>query len=409
MNFAEKTSNTIRNNAGLWIFIVLVIGSGLFSHLLTQEYEVEVDGGRKQVGLVAKLLLGFSYGLSVCLIALFWRESREKFTLVGGLWLALLGWSVGSIFWGQFNLNTGMRLFGFLGCTLIGVMLYACSENIRQLLTNLFWVCVAGIVINLIFLDLATLTDFSARNIKGVFFQKNGLGHFSVFALFIAGFVMISRTGFYRWLSVLLLLIAARLLLLSSSMTSNLLIPIALMTGCCSLMIQRYRFGWVFVSIGTLIGVLMIFYYWAEFFDFIGKKTTFTGRTFIWQEYWALIEQRFWLGHGYGAYPQKLTHWLKVGPHNGYIETLYYIGVIGTGLLAVIIVLMFKHWWVIVWAKRLALESSFLISFLIMFLALNTTETYLLNRSGLYWPLFVYASLQLSWLSKLTASTTQDQ
>ena len=160
--------------------------------------------------------------------------------------------------------------------------------------------------------------------------------------------------------------------------------------------------GWIVISGFVVLCGSLLTLYWDDFFALIGKSTTFSGRLSHWQLYWTLIEQHLLAGHGYGAYPfsEKQTYWLTAGPHNGFIEMTYYIGAIGTLIMSLIIGLSAKNWWSIVKEKTLAFESSFLISFLAVFLTLNLMETYMLNRSGLFWPLFVYTSLQLALLNK---------
>jgi exopolysaccharide production protein ExoQ len=394
----SKVLNWCRSSSNSLIFITLLLGSGVFSHLLTNEYSL--DGERRQIALSAKLLLAFSYGLSMSLIAVFWREFKLKITGVSWIWLILVIWTILSVVIGQFNTHTVIRLVGFLGCSLIGLMLFVCTKNLRQALRCLLWVGATLIVINVFSLGLSGMTDMSAHSIKGVFYQKNLLGHFSFLTMFIAAFVMFNKSGIHRWISIVIFGTAFWLLILSASMTSNILIPIAALAVLASVVIGYYQRGWIFVGLTVVLLSLLLLLNWTELFTLLGKNTTFTGRTFIWGEYWALIEQHMFIGHGYGAYPETLTEWLKLGPHSGYIELMYYTGLIGVAIMLMIVGLAIKNWWNIVKYKKMVFEAGFLLSFLAVFLSLNITETYMLNRSGLFWPLFVYATLQLAWLNK---------
>jgi exopolysaccharide production protein ExoQ len=394
----SKFENWCRNNSSSLVFLVLLVGSGLFSQLLTNEYSM--DGGRRQIALSAKLLLASSYGFSMLLIMAFWREFKQKFTGTEGLWLVLSVWTLLSVVLGQFNVHALVRLFGFFGCTLIGVMLFVCTSNLRQVMMTLLWVATTLIVVNVYSLGLSGMIDMSAHNIKGVFYQKNLLGHFSFLTMFISGFIMFNKAGVIRWFSILIFSLACWLLILSSSMTSNLLIPIATLAVLASVIIGYYQRGWMIVGSAIVVLSLLLILNWSEIFSLLGKNTTFTGRTFIWDEYWTLIKERLFTGHGYGAYPEQITEWLKVGPHSGYVELIYYIGAIGAVIMTMILGFAYKNWWNIVRYKKMTFEASFLFSFLAVFLSLNITETYMLNRSGLFWPLFVYVTLQLAWLNK---------
>ncbi len=395
-------SNNIINSSHkyfqFFVFFTLLVVSGAFSHLLSSEYLL--DGGRSQISLLAKLLLVFSYVAALSLFVVHWGEFKNKVTVTVWLWLALMFWATISVFIGQFNIYTLMRLAGLLGCTLIGLMLYVSTVNLTQAVKILFCVCIAITLLNLVYINGDALLGFSAKNINGVFVQKNLLGHFSLLALFITSFAFVRLSGGYRLLSLVGFGAAAWLLFLSTSMTSNLLIPIAITAILASLVVGRYKYGRYAVLIIILLLAIGLIVNWTEILSLLGKNSTFTGRTSIWSEYGALIIQRPFIGHGYGAYPEVNTALIKLGPHSGYIEQLYYTGVIGSVIMIALVVQMIKHWWQIVQDYSLAFEACFLLGFMAVFLALNLTETYFLNRSGLFWPLFIYCSLQLSWLSK---------
>jgi len=388
----------LRSQSTIVIFLSLLLGSGVFSHLVTGDYVNDSSG--KQVALTAKLLLACSYGLSLSLIVLFWQEFKAKMTPAVWVWAGLISWCAISLMFGQFSIPTMIRFAGLLGATLIGFMLFVCTENVKQALKPLFWGMVAIIIINVFYLDGAILLDSETKNIKGVFFQKNQLGQFSFLAMLISGFVFFTQPKAYKFVGSITFVVAAWLLYLSTSTTSNLLVLITLVTIAAIVIMRCYaKGGWGVLAVILLAGSILAFN-WNDAFSLIGKNATLTGRTSIWAEYWTLIEQRMWLGHGYGAYPEKITHWLRLSHHNGYISLLYYSGIIGSCIMAVIIGLAIKQGLYIVRNSTLTLEAYFLITFLIVFLTVNISETYMLNRSGLFWPLFIYATLQLALLRK---------
>jgi len=389
-----------RHYSNVLILIAVLIGSGIFSHLLTGEYSI--DGGRKQIGLTAKLMLAFSYSLSLGLILLYWQEFKQKIGTISWLWGALILWAAVSVVLGQFNMHTVMRLMGLVGCTLIGFMLFVCTQNLRHVVLLMFWVCLSIIIINLFYIDGSILMDVSAKNVKGVFGQKNSLGHYSVLTMFLCVFTYLATIGRVRWLSALLLITASWLLLLSSSMTSYVLVPVAVFVGVSTLIISRYQRGGLAIAGVSIFLACMLAWNWPEFSSLIGRDPTFTGRTNHWAEYWSLIEQRMVIGHGYGAYPEKQIYWLLMGPHNGYIGVLYQTGIIGLLMILALVAASFKNLWNIISKRKFVFESYFLSGFLIVFLTLNLVETYIYHRSGVYWPLFVYATLQLAWLQKQT-------
>jgi len=381
-------------------YLSLLIVSGAFSHILTGEYSN--DGGRLHVALSAKLLLASSYMISVMLIASFWQELKNKQVSLFWLWTLLVAWSFTTLVMGQLSASALMRLGGAIGCTLTGVMIYVCFKRIADFIEVIFWACLTVMIINLAHIDWHVLVSPSSENIKGVFVQKNLLGHISFLTMFISCYMFYEKSNWIRPISVISFLCALWLLLLSTSMTSNLLIPIAIYTASVTFVMSYYRKGTVVIVVLTTSLLSLLALKWKELFSLLGKSTTFTGRTNHWETYWKLIEQNLWTGHGYGAYPfsEPQTYWLTAGPHSGYVESLYYIGIIGLMLIFAIVLITLKNGWLCLKNKALVFETSFALSFLAVFLALNITETYMLNRSGLFWPLFVYISLHLAYLNK---------
>ena len=89
-----------------------------------------------------------------------------------------------------------------------------------------------------------------------------------------------------------------------------------------------------------------------------------------------------------------------VGAHNGYIELTYQTGMVGLIIMLTIVGLTLKKWWLIVKENSYIFEACFLFSFIVAYLILNLVETYMLHRSGFYWPLFIYVTLQVAFLNK---------
>ena len=380
-----------------FIVVSLLLGSGVFSHILSPEYLLE--GGRLQIAFPARVLLTASYVIAGSLICLSWRELLNRLSVVCYLWGAVLLVSIISVVYNQLNPFAGVKLLGFLGCSFVGIMLFVCPQNFRRSVELIFWVCAGIVFINVYYLLFYSSLNIANPDIKGVFIQKNQLGHFSFLAVFVSSFIIICWNRFYRWLAVIVLCLACWLLFLSKSITSNFLIIIAIISCGSSFAIWRFRFGWLVVSAFIPLAASGIFFYWPDLFALVGKSPDFTERTAIWMDYWGLIQQKIIFGYGYGAYPDNPTRLLRMGTHSGYVQLLYFWGVAGVGLIFSILVFACKGWWLAVRKRGNLLELCFCGSFLVVFLALNITETYMLNRSGLIWPLLVYCSLQLDAFS----------
>ncbi|HTA29024.1 MAG TPA: O-antigen ligase family protein [Candidatus Cybelea sp.] len=124
----------------------------------------------------------------------------------------------------------------------------------------------------------------------------------------------------------------------------------------------------------------------------LGREANLTGRS---DQIWPLLAPIAWhnpvLGLGYGAF------WINVSPelmvlnineaHNGYLDVLIELGGVGLILVLLVIVTYFRK-------ARLELQENFYwaafrMSYLVMFLVHNWTETTLLRSRETLWNLFV--------------------
>lgn len=100
-----------------------------------------------------------------------------------------------------------------------------------------------------------------------------------------------------------------------------------------------------------IIGIPQI----ALVLGFLGRDTTLTGRTEIWQGLMESVAKHPLLGFGYAAFWQGLngesanailsSHWIFAYAHNGYLEILLQVGVVGLVVFLVTIAKAFKDGW----------------------------------------------------------------
>ena len=77
----------------------------------------------------------------------------------------------------------------------------------------------------------------------------------------------------------------------------------------------------------------------------IGKDITFTGRTYLWAAIWEVIKKHILIGCGFQGYwvisnkdlleLYKNFVWLPNQAHNGYLDILNEIGIVGLVLFAI--------------------------------------------------------------------------
>lgn len=139
-------------------------------------------------------------------------------------------------------------------------------------------------------------------------------------------------------------------------------------------------------------------------FELFGKDPTLTSRDYIWEVMWTHIEHHWIFGYGYGAF------WLgSVGPsgeiiddlywvvwqaHNGYIDLLNEVGIVGCSLVAGFLI---YH---LVQLRRVARVDrsgmAFHLALLVVILVSNLAETSLFSGVTFYNLLMIFSSLALS-------------
>jgi len=155
--------------------------------------------------------------------------------------------------------------------------------------------------------------------------------------------------------------------------------------------------------VGVTLFVILSIFIPGELLALIGKDSTLTGRTDIWDALIYSIKQKPWLGFGYGVY------WLdQLGPsyyvrlslqwgvptaHNGWIETWLSVGVVGVALFAV------QYVWTFILAvmrlKRGGTETYWVIIITSVFLVFSLSESSVLQQNDLSWVIFVATTAKL--------------
>jgi O-antigen ligase len=238
--------------------------------------------------------------------------------------------------------------------------------------------------------------------------QKNSWGQISLFACFVY-LSALSRQHARNYLLLLVMLSLSILSLIATkSMTS--LLSFVLVSGLLFIWFAATKWGivgklFLIVSAGLVLLVLLGYFVsngempfdWLvnSVFSTTGKSSTLTGRTYLWQLMYAEIEQHLWFGTGFGGFwtglkgaSGALVSKLNWGPpnqaHNGYIDVLNEIGIVGGILLMLVLA---RHAINIFNLFRAKDEGNAIFhgAILISALIINYAESSLLRTTGLWW------------------------
>ncbi|MGH6992379.1 MAG: O-antigen ligase family protein, partial [Caulobacteraceae bacterium] len=159
--------------------------------------------------------------------------------------------------------------------------------------------------------------------------------------------------------------------------------------------------AWICVTLAGLIAAAAAL--WPDhFYRAIGKDPTLTGRTDIWVIVGHWIAKAPWLGYGYGGFWSRTSPpaqyirdelgWLVPNAHNGWLDLLLQLGIVGTIIAAAVFALaaaaaLFR-------GSRLK-DGYWSVMFLITFAFATVSESVILQENNLAWVLCAAAVARL--------------
>ena len=258
-------------------------------------------------------------------------------------------------------------------------------------------------------------TDALAGAWQGIFPHKNGLGEAMVvgsMAFYFSSLTNVSRHKkiFFQvccFLSVTIIYFAQ-----SATSLMSVLFLFAIVQGLKRLSITSKKSVLV-VLLFTIFTCLVLFLFIANFEAFLtanNRDVSLSGRRELWDTLWQFIQEKPWLGYGYGGFFSgksreasilwQIHDWVPVHAHNGFIQLWLNLGFIGLivfifGYISCLFNSLFKY----LVFKDLRMLWVFL--FLIYTVFLNMTEVSFFS-SGNIWIL----SLASIYSMKLKAKKT---
>jgi len=134
--------------------------------------------------------------------------------------------------------------------------------------------------------------------------------------------------------------------------------------------------------------------------ELLGRDSTLSGRTAIWEQVWVAILKHPILGYGYAAFWQGMKgesynvilalRFVIFHAHNGFLEIWLELGAVGLLLFFLSYVRAWRKLWPILRSGMMG--SAFWMVFVLLLLgAYDLDESTLLTFNGLFWVLYVTA------------------
>jgi O-antigen ligase len=332
------------------------------------------------------------------------------------MFLPIVLFSIVSAAWSTDPVTT-LRRSGFLLLTVLVGIILGTDFGVQQIgrlvaAASVVHIVACGVLFVVARQFLYQPSDVTAM--KGLTTHKNMFGFEMGLATIAFLLVPFARLAWLRWP---LTIVAFALLILSHS-AGSLVATLCAIALLPFLSVMRFpvvqRIPLLLFALVAMIALgALVFQNAALLPAVLSKDSTLTGRTELWALVLVAIGNHPWLGYGFDSFWQGLqgdsltiirgVGWLVPTAHNGYLDLLLGLGVVGAVLFLAPLVQM-----VVRALRYLAAEYSsagyFPTAFIIFWLIYNLNESALLARSGM--PLLFLVALSASLGLELAENST---
>ncbi|MFB1295265.1 O-antigen ligase family protein [Mycobacterium sp. pW049] len=323
--------------AGAFLFFL-----GLLAHVFGE------GGGR--VGVLRGLFVPVASAIQLTTLVLLFRPKRVGGTLDllrrNGILTVALALIMMSTIWSLDPAITLRRAFALLGTTALGLLIYievGRANLLRFFAVNLALFVAGSVIVALAIPELGTHpSGVFAGNWRGLVDDKNGVAPIAV--VFLLVWLGLRKRGWMATWNILWLAFGILLLFRAGSATgfASFVFGVGVFGMLAVYRRRRLLRPLVVVAAATvcLFAALNYSAIFQQSLQMLDRDATLTGRTAMWQALAPMINDRFWLGSGYGAFwydPSSYTgfigstRWMADMnyAHNAYIDMLLNVGIIG--------------------------------------------------------------------------------
>ncbi len=416
-----KNSYTIYEKVTIISFVVFIFFEFFGTSLPFQPRIENVD----EIGssnLINQVVYTTLFLLSIYSLIPKWNDLIRLIKKEKMLSLFLL-WCLISMAWSIDPFVTFKRLFRiitlFTVCTSF-LLTIDSNKEILQYMKGVLYLYVFLSIISCLVVPGALDPEFHTW--RGLTSQKNDLGQVSVVCILLSFSIFIRETGYAKMLAAIVTFFSVLLLFGSMSVTSISSFMFLVAIGIL------FSFDSIFRPIGlgrtvSALVILFIFSLIASFIIFdsdilrtmtnlVGKDITFSGRTDLWVAMFGEIAKHLYLGAGFQAFwsvsnPSVLIlyesfNWLPNQAHNGYIDIINEVGLVGFSLFFIMLVRYFVN-------IRKLKQSNPWKWFVIIALIINLQESTFFRPGHLLGGMMVFSYLILFKQLLTQTEVTQDE
>lgn len=399
-----------RGRAIMWLlllFVLLPIGAGA--------------QGAQEGSTLRQLVLVMLFLAAAFTVVRYPERYRLAWATVPPTLLLLLLYAGLSVLWSEQPYVSFKRVIQLVGVALVGVALVVGGNGSYRLHRVVMPVLALGLVMAAAFSAAFPNFAFSDFGMRAFLATKNNFGQFAaICALFAAG-GLAARSNGRRWPLVLMLLASLVALGLSRSATAALALAAAGVLMLALALKRRLHPSWwpplltmLVAALAALVGAGI---WWGlptltevsnSTAGLIGRDITLTGRAYLWELMMREVALHPWFGTGYGGFwlglegrsgqIGYLVGWGYPGQaHNGYIDILNELGVVGAALTLAFLI---AHGHALTrLAKVSRSEASVHIALFVMIVVFNLAEAAMLRTTNMMWVLLMASCMEVRALN----------
>lgn len=315
-----------------------------------------------------------------------------------------------SIAWSEAPEVTTRRSIALIGTSLFGTYLavrFSLAEQLRVLSLAVALLSIASLFVALYLPEYGVAELSTAGDWRGVFTQKNTLGRLMTLGIVVA-MLYRHQVATLRWRTLLTMAVLLEgALLFKSGSATGIVCVIALALAWPLLTALKYKtlalvpilVGLTFILSG--VGVTIVEQQ-DTVFQLLGRDPSLTGRTRIWDAVAAAIQEKPFLGYGFGGFwlgwdGASSAVWEQIGwasphSHNGILDLALDLGAVG--VLLFLLGLCGALFRAIHRIRNPRTPADYWpIAFLLFMFFYNITESTLFRQGSLFWTLYVATTL----------------
>jgi exopolysaccharide production protein ExoQ len=390
----------------VFTYIVLFLSTGAFvSSLVDTSLQASSEGSPVTQTIWALVfLMVFLLAISMYREILFLARANK--------WLCcLVLLAIVSAAWSQDSGGTFRQSLSLLATTLFGIeiaILYSTREQLRLICIVLGSVILLSLLAQIFLPGLLPQVNADPSAWQGAFGQKNMFG--KIVVLGAAAFLCRPRHSRRDTVLIAVLMVIAGALIVLAHSMSSLVELVALVVIFRMLGVLRWRPSKLIITTFLILSITIPMLFltvnnFASLTAALGRDATLTGRTELWRFATQSIRSRPILGYGYGVFwdassqeaalIRSTIKWDAPSAHNGYMDLLLGVGVVGLLLYAVAYVVAVRRAFIL-FRNDPENDTVWPLVLLAEILLCQLTEATIVSPHSIYWTLYVATCFSIS-------------